>query len=104
MSEVASLQRTISIDSRTCVSLRWLGRSLHLLLRAVRSSRSCHVISGLLGLLVIPGKGDGLIDLLTQPLTSRSSREAVVPRAVVPEERALRDNGQRELEESGFAA
>jgi hypothetical protein len=40
---VASLQRTISIEPRTCVSLRWLGRSLFLLPRAVRSSRSCHV-------------------------------------------------------------
>jgi hypothetical protein len=47
ISEVASLQSRISIGSRTCVSLRWLGSSLDLLLRAVRSSRFCHVFSGL---------------------------------------------------------
>src|SRR5262249_34056780 len=33
--------------SRTCVSLRWLASSHDWLLRAVRSSRFCHVFSGL---------------------------------------------------------
>jgi len=43
LNPVEHLSHSISIGSRTCVGLRWLGRSLHLLPRAVRSSRSCHV-------------------------------------------------------------
>src|SRR5262249_53214970 len=43
----ARLRSTISVHSRSCVSLRWLGRSLDLLLRAVRSCRFCHVFGGL---------------------------------------------------------
>jgi hypothetical protein len=104
INEVASLQCTISIETRTCVSLRWLGRSLHLLPRAVRSSRSCHVYHWSSRARSNSRNEEGLIDLLTQPLISRSSREAIVSRAVVPEGRALRGIGQRELEEPGFAA
>jgi hypothetical protein len=95
---VASLQRTISIETRTCVSPRWLGRSLHLLPRAVRSSRSCHVYHWSSRARSNSRNEEGLINLLTQPLISRWSREAKVPRAVVQEDRALRGIGHRELE------
>src|SRR5262249_12602803 len=43
LNPVEQFPRSISNDSRTCVSLRWLGGSLDLLPRAVRSSRFCHV-------------------------------------------------------------
>jgi hypothetical protein len=92
---VEQFSRGISIGSRTCVSLRWLGGAS--ICCPERFARHVPVtfISGLLATGATPGKGGWLIDLLTQPLTSRWSREAVVPRAVVPEDRALRGIAQR---------